>query len=419
VLNKRRTALAALAVVAGVLLAAGCGSSGSSGSSGGATAGGSAANKTVNVGVFADITGPAASGNKTVEAGIKAGTFYAARNGYTVKYVVGDTATNPTTALSIAQKFVTQDHVVAVIANSSILFTAAPYLTAHNVPVIGIGEDGPEWAKSTNMFSITGPLQQTKVATTYGKFIKMEGGTNLAAVGYSVSPISSEAASATAVSAEAAGLKVGYRNAKFPFGSTNVGPTVLQMKDAGIDALVPTTDPDTGFSLIKGLRDAGVDLKVALLPTGYGGDLIQAGPGALASAQNVYFLLSYEPVEMQTAATKQFQADLSSGGTTGEPTYAMYNGYTSVGLLVRALKAAGGEPSQASLLKALGTIHDWNALGLYGQHTVDINDRENIILGPDNCSWMTKLVGDKFQLISGADPICGEVIPGKTVAPAS
>jgi branched-chain amino acid transport system substrate-binding protein len=72
--------------------------------------------------VFADITGPAASGNKTVEAGVKAGTYYAARNGYKVKYVVGDTATNPTTALSVAQKFVTQDHVLAVIASSAITF---------------------------------------------------------------------------------------------------------------------------------------------------------------------------------------------------------------------------------------------------------------------------------------------------------
>ncbi|MBL7489492.1 ABC transporter substrate-binding protein [Frankia sp. AgB1.9] len=417
-IRKRSTALAALVAAGAVLLAAGCGSSGSSGPA--ATGSGSAgATQTVTVGVFADITGPAASGNKTVEAGVKAGTYYAARNGYKIKYVVGDTATNPTTALAVAQKFVTQDHVLAVIASSAITFTASTYLTAHNVPVIGIGEDGPEWITAKNMFSVTGPLQQTKVATTMGKFFKLEGVTSLGSIGYSVSPLSSEAASASAASAEAAGIKVGYLNAKFPFGSTNVGPAVLQMKDAGIDGLVTSTDSDTGFALIKGLRDSGVNLKAALLPTGYGGDLIQAGAGALSSAQNVYFLLGYEPVEMQTTATKQFVADLKSGGTTGEPTYAMYNGYVSIGLLVRALKAAGGTPSQAGLLKGLEGIHDWNALGLYGSHKVDINDRVNVVSGPDNCSWMTKLVGDKFELVKGATPICGDVIPGKTVAAAS
>src|SRR3954451_6670691 len=106
------------AVAAAGLLAAGCSSSGSGksatstgggGSSGGG--GGGGANKTITVGLLTDLTGPAASGNKTSVEGVKAGVVYAARNGYNVKYVVADTATNPATALSAAQKLVTQNHV--------------------------------------------------------------------------------------------------------------------------------------------------------------------------------------------------------------------------------------------------------------------------------------------------------------------
>jgi branched-chain amino acid transport system substrate-binding protein len=369
--------------------------------------------------VLTDLTGVAASGSKTFEQGVKAGTYYAGRNGYTIKYVVGDTATNPTTALAVAQKFVTRDHVVAVLAESSLLFTASSYLTAHHVPVIGASVDGSEWITSKNMFSVTGPLQSTKVATTIGKFLKSGGVTNLAAVGYSVSPISSEQASAAAESAKVAGVKVGYLNAKFPFGSTDVGPAVLQMKGAGVDGLFPTVDPNTAFALIKGLRESGVDLKVALLPTGYGSDVLQAGANVLDNAQDVYFLLGFEPIEMQTAATRAFSADLRNAGISDEPTYAMYNGYASVGLLVRALKAAGAHPTSDSLITALSAIHDWNALGLFGDHTVDINDRENIVSGPDDCIWITKLEGKAFTLVSGADPVCGELVPGKTVAPAS
>ena len=95
-------------------------------------------------------------------------------------------ATNPATALSAAQKFVTQDHVDAVIAVSSLTFAAAPYLTAHKVPVIGAGEDGPEWTKATNMFSVFGALNTTKVTDTLGKFYKMQGVTTVGAVGYSI-----------------------------------------------------------------------------------------------------------------------------------------------------------------------------------------------------------------------------------------
>lgn len=415
-IRKRRAMFtAAAASVAAVLLAAGCGSS----SSGGSTAGpsGASSNKTITVGVIADITGAAASGNKSVTDGIKAGQFYASRNGYTIKYVVGDTASNPATTLAVAQKLVTQDHVFAVLANSSLLFAAAPYLTSHNVPVIGAGEDGPEWITSKNMFSIFGALQTTKVATTMGKFFKMEGVTNLGVAAYSL-PIASESGAAAAASAEAAGIKVGYLNAKVSLGS-DVAPIVLAMKNAGVDGIVMQMDPDTAFGIIKGLRDQGVNLKVALLPTGYGGDLLQAGPGALAAAQNVYFLSGYELVEMQTTATKQFAADVKSAGIKTEPTYAAYNGYISVGLLVRALKAAGANPTSASLITALSGIHDWDAVGLFGSHKLDINDRENIVAGADNCQWIAKLEGSTFKPVPGAIPVCGDIVPGKTVAAAS
>jgi hypothetical protein len=50
------------------------------------------------------------------------------------------------------------------------------------------------------------------------------------------------------------------------------------------------------------------------------------------------------------------------------------------------------------------------ALGLFGS---------NIVYGVDNCYWVTKLVGNTFKLIPGADPICGETLPGVTVSPPS
>ncbi|MDT3441513.1 ABC transporter substrate-binding protein [Pseudofrankia sp. BMG5.37] len=417
--RKRILGVAVAGATALLVAAAGCGGSSGSDGGGGGNANAPAGNKTITVGILTDVTGAAASGNKTSVDGVKAGVVYAARNGYTIKYVVGDTMTTPDGALSAAQKMVTQDHVLVVIAHSALAFTAANYLTAHKVPVVGMAEDGPEWITAKNMFSVVGALQQTKVATTIGKFFKLQGVTNLASIGYSVSPLSSEAALSAGESAKAAGVKVGYLNAKFPFGSTDVGPTVLAMKQAGIDAFTASVDPNTSFALITGLRQQGVDIKVALLPAGYGGDLEQAGPGALNAAQNVYFTLGYEPVELQTAATKQFQSDLKAAGVTVVPSYATYNGYAAIGLLVRGLKGAGANPTQASLITSLSGIHDWDGLGLFGGRKVDINDRENIVGGAGNCTWITKLEGDKFTLVKGADPICGDVIPGVTVAPQS
>ncbi len=160
-------------------------------------------------------------------------------------------------------------------------------------------------------------------------------------------------------------------------------------------------------------------MKVALLPTGYGGDLLQAGPGATQTAQNVYFLSSFEPVEMQTAATKQFQADAKKVGIKLDPTYAEYAGYTSMALLVDGLKAAGANPSQAGLITALGGLHSFTAAGLFGSHSLDMAQRTNDVVGVDNCYWVTKFMGNTFNLVPGADPICGKIVKGKSVSASS
>ena len=374
---------------------------------------------TYTVGIYGDLTGLASSGNKTSVEGVKAGIAWAATQGYNIKYVVADTTSSPTGALSAAKKLVEEDHVNAVVSVSSLMLLASSYLTSQGVPVVGVAEDGPEWITSKNMFSTFGPIDTTKVATTFGDFFKAQGATSVGTLGYSISPASAESAKAAAVSAQVAGLQAPYVNASFAFGSTNVQPIALQMKSKGIDAFTASVDPNTGFALVTALRQAGVNLKVALLPTGYGGDLQQAGPGALQAAQNVYFLSTWEPVEMNTPATQQFQTALKSEGITGDPTYAEYAGYTSIVLLVQGLDAAGPNASASAIINGLSGITKWTSGGLFGDHSIDLSQRVSGAIGADNCIYMTKLTGQTFQLVPGEDPICGTIVPGKTVSPSS
>jgi ABC-type branched-subunit amino acid transport system substrate-binding protein len=369
------------------------------------------------VGILADITGLGASSNKTVVQGVEAGIVLAKEAGYNIKYVVADTQTS--NALSAAQQLVDEDHVFAVIACSSVTLTASRFLTSEGIPVIGAAEDGPEWITSLNMFSVFGPLNTTQVATTAGLFFKKEGVTNVGALGYSISPLSAEATEAAGVSATQAGLKAGYINANFPFGSTNVEPVALAMKAAGVNGVTASVEPNTGYALITALRQEDAPIKAVLLATGYGGDLLQAGPGALQAAQDVYFLSSFEPMEMHTAATEQFAKILKQVGITIDPTYAEYIGYTSIALLDQGLEGAGSHPTQAKLIRALAGIKSYNAAGLFGNRSLNLGQRTNIAIGVDNCYWVTKLTGSTFHLVPGADPICGSIIPGKTVAPAS
>jgi ABC-type branched-subunit amino acid transport system substrate-binding protein len=204
---------------------------------------------------------------------------------------VADTQSSPAGTLAAAKELVEQDHVFAVLALSALTFAAAPYLMHSGTPVIGAAEDGTEWVTACNMFSVFGTADYTKVYSQYGMIYKALGATNVASIGYNVSPSSADAAKGTAVSARLAGLKVGYLKPNFPFGSTNVGPTALAIKAAGSDALNASIETNTEFALINALRQEGVNLKAALVSTGYGIDLSSGGPGGEQIAQDLAGIL--------------------------------------------------------------------------------------------------------------------------------
>jgi ABC-type branched-subunit amino acid transport system substrate-binding protein len=415
--KRSKKVLAAGLATAGLLILAGCSSSPSTSStttSGGG--GGSNTSKTYTVGVLTDLSGPAGSEFGTAVNGVKAAIGVAATEGYKINYQVADTQTSPTQALSGAQKLVEQDHVFAVLGLSALTFEASDYLTQNKVPVVGAAFDGLEWLKpsSYNMFSVIGNEDYTKVYTTTGLFLKSQGVTNLGAIGYSVSPSSAAAAKQASVSAEAQGIKTGYLNTSFPFGSTNVAPVALAMKSAGINGLVADTEPSSVFALVSALDQQDVHLKATMLATGGGGDLINSGPAAIQAAQGLDFLSDFEPPEMNTPATQALQNALAKyAGVHTDPTFAEYLGYLSILGFVQGLKGAGSNPTQASLITSLSHITDWDAAGLWGGHqTVDWSQRPQ---GDTECFWMTKLNGKTFHLISGADPVCGTQIKGKSV----
>jgi branched-chain amino acid transport system substrate-binding protein len=133
--------------------------------------------------------------------------------------------------LTAAQSPVSKN-VFGIVAGTPFLFSSYRYLQQQGIPVVGGGYDGPEWNQqpNTNMFSITGPnvgdFQQQAQNTGTPALFKSQGATNVASLGYGISPSSSASASAkrTATAVKSQGLKAGYLNTSIPFGSVNVGP---------------------------------------------------------------------------------------------------------------------------------------------------------------------------------------------------
>jgi branched-chain amino acid transport system substrate-binding protein len=180
-----------------------------------------------------------------------------------------------------------------------------------------------------------------------------------------------------------------------------------------VNGLAAALSPNTVLALLTALRQQGVGLKAALLFS-YGADLTQGGAATMQAAQGAYTVLSYEPMEMHTAATERFAKALRSVGVSGDPSPSEYNGYVDVGLLVRGLQDAGPSPTHASLINGLASVHNFDAVGLWGGNlTINLASRAPTAFGgPGNCGWVTKVVGSGFQLVPGAEPICGPFISG-------
>lgn len=408
-------------LAAGALIAAGCSSSSKpQGSASTTTASGrtgSNPGKTITIGIMTDLTGPGSVTGDTTLPGIKAGIGVAKQEGYNIKYVTADTGTSLSQALTAAKTLIEQDHVFAVIQISVVGFAASSYLTSSGVPVIGADVDGEEWITSPNMFSSFGYEKYTSVQTTYGTIFKKLGATVFGGIGYGIEPASYDVVKSGAASAQAAGLKVGYLNTQVPLGSTNMAPIALAMKSAGVNALWPGVTTQTSFALVQALRQDGVNLKAALMATGYGGDLTGGGASASQIAQGLYFVLAYEPVELHTAATEKFVNALKTyANWSQEPTLSEYLGYTSIAALVDGLQKAGPNPSQSAFITTMQGITNFDGAGLWGNHTISfaLAGRGNVA-DADNCAWVVKYSGTTFHLVSGMEPICGQTIPGKTV----
>ena len=406
-MRRRLSGSAALLVAACTALAA-CSSSGSPSTS--PSTGPSTSTKTITIGFVTDLTGVASSGFLTSKQGIDAYLNHlnatGGVNGYKIKYILADTTSTPTGALSAVQKLVQQNNVFAIVENSSDFFGAEPYALAQGIPVVGSAIDGPYWGdpKDTNLFSAVGVVNEHYTTVAAGQFMKSQGVTKCASLGYASSPSSALAAEGFIKSCEMVGLKSGYLNTQFPFGSTNVGPIALAMKNAGVDGLFLPTDPSTSFALVVALHLLGAKLKAALLPTGYGGDIL-GSKAAVEAGQGIDFETIGQPAEANTPATQQRAADLAKVGVTTDPTFAEQEAYLNLTAFVAGLKAAGPSPTRQSFMAAMSKITNYDAGGLLAPEKISFRD----YTPATSCLWVATLKGEKFFVVPGT-PICAPLV---------
>ncbi len=366
----------------------------------------------VKIGFIFSKTGPAASTSGNSDAGCKArvGRANAAGgvNGRKVDVVYVDDQTSAN--LLEAQNLVQNENVYAVINDSAIAFLSYRWLLDHDVPLIGGGFDGnyygaPGNEKVISAFGNSPPVAgiQTTLTPT---IMKSLGATKVAALGYGSSPSSvTNVKSFMQYAVPALGLEPVYTNTSIDFGTADVGPLALGIKNAGADGAYYAMDLSTNLALAQSLQQNGVKMKAQYMATGYGQRLLDQ-PVSKTLGPEIVLSSIWAPVEIKSKATKRFQADLEKyAGYTGVPDFGVYTGYITCDLAILGLQQQGDDLNPSTFVEDLRSVGQFNpggglgcrdanlSLETYGKAVASSGGEQRA------CGWALQVKDGKFSVL--------------------
>ncbi len=382
----------------------------------GASAAGSKA--PIVIGMITDETGGGATAYGTsipgAEARIDAQNAAGGVNGHKLKLVIEDDQSTPAGNLTASQ-ILENKGVFAIIENSGFTFGGASYLHQANIPVVGNGEDGPEWGEkpNSNMFSVLG----TSITPYNGKNytyssdeLKLLGVHKLAQI---VVNLPSAISGAKDLFAEA--KKEGISDCLetiVPYGDVSFTTFALQMKKAGCDGLEVLSITQTCIAAQTAVKQAG--LKVAdVCADGYSQDILNE-PSALAAMQGVYTTAAINVLGNDISApTKLYLSRLKKYTTWagGIPTLDQDYAYESADLLIDGLEHAGSNPTRAAFISYLRTISTYTFGGLIEPPGLNFTHFGTVASLPKtSCSLLYQIKGKSYVPALHGKPICGKLL---------
>ena len=306
--------------------------------------------------------------------------------------------------------------VFAIVNNSSFAFLSYRAIKDSGTPLIGGGFDGNYYSKKGNENIINAggngsPPPEGIIFTNGTDVAKKLGAKKIGSVGYGVSPSSTGVAKDTQkYAAPASGLDPVYLNTAVDFGTTDVGPIVLGLKNAGADAVYLPLDGNTNLAIAQGLRQNGVGMKAVLMASGYGQEMLDSPITKTLDSREVVSQV-YKPAELASdPAVKKFRADLKKyADITGVPDYGAYTGYIACDMAITGIEQAGKNPTGQGFIDGLHKLGTYKAADLTCA-PVDIS-LENYGKTPEkSCQYFITFKNGKFVVMNNGKPIIGKIV---------
>ncbi|MGO9458286.1 MAG: ABC transporter substrate-binding protein [Acidimicrobiales bacterium] len=333
-------------------------------------------------------------------------------NGHKINGVVVNDAGNYTEESSIVQGAVQTKGAIGVVSVTPFMFEAYRWLQQNHIPVTGASSDGPEWGQpqNTNMFPADTPAVQPNSPATaaLSKVMLAVGAKNVSSIGYSISPLSSQAAKNFAASAEYVHIKAPYVNTSVTYGATDFTSEALAIKNAGSNFVAPSMDDNSNFALMQDLRNAGSKAK-GMLATGLEPTVI--GSGSWPTLLGSYFFQVWKPSQLKTKTNIAMQSALKKYEhvpTKTFPDWAVYESWVGATLMIKGLQLDGPNPTSQGIISKLRKVTNFTGNNLLAR---PINYATIMKTYGPSCLYLVKAVQSGFTPVS-TKAICGTAIPG-------
>src|SRR5271165_2977546 len=381
----------------------------------------------VTVGSISTLTGPIASNFESLVPGIQAYFDYVNAHGGVNgrKLVLAhnlDDGGNPSQFNTLAHTLIDQDHVFAVVGIATAFFSPN-YFVETKTPVFGYNVTG-NWAGPPNLFAVGGSTQcYTCGVPAINWWVHQVHGTNVGIVALGVKS-SNGSCMAFANGLEKGGVKVGYTDDAVSYGG-NLAPDVQRMQSAGVNAILTCMDVNDNLSMARAIQQYGFKGVKQLWLNGNDQSTLDQYQNIM---QGIYFSIAHVPFIYTSTAPATYPGLVAylAAMKKYQPHWAYdevaIQGWESAALFAQGLKAAGPNPTQASLVAAVNKISSFSAGGLTGPvnwttaHTISSLPYCNAFIVAKGDQFLPALDKDHKSYVcfgpNGAHPTLVPVRPG-------
>lgn len=371
----------------------------------------------ITIGLIAEFSGGAASQYIGAQYGVQARfdvqNAKGGVNGHQLKVVTVDDQSTPAGNQLAAQDLVEDKGVFGVIDDSTVVYGAAAFLHQSGVPVVGDGNDGPEWGQQpyTNMFGLIPPSITPFNGVTYGYntdviFLKDIGVTKLAVISVNV-PSAISAQISTMKEASAIGIKNCYDNDTLPLSDVNFTAVALSLKSSNCNGVILEGVPAQVVSLSEAIQQAGINMKQFYYTLT---SQLLAEPAAHQALIGTYAAELGFNLNAPNAAQKAMLANLKKyiPGFSETNDQAAFITYEAADLMIKGLQLAGKNPTRQAFISNLRKVSNYTAGGILPPPGLTYAHFGTVgMLPKSNCSQFLIVTQKGLTAYKNGKEICG------------